>query len=72
MTHDSRVNHYEKATNITNNNWETVNANFIAEILVSGIYHWREAAPTSTILKIQPQQQNAYTNPPLPTQIINP
>ena len=71
MAHNSRVNHYEKATNITNN-WETVNAHFIAEILVSGIYRWWEAAPTSPILKIQPQQQNAYTNPPLPTQIINP
>ena len=59
MTHDSRVNNkHEKATDITNNNWETIDAKFIAKILVSGIYLW-EAAPTLDILKMQPQHSLA-------------
>ena len=54
MTHDSRVNKHEKTTDTTNN-WETIGANFIAKILVSGIYLWRKVAPTLHISKIQPQ-----------------
>ena len=40
-------------------NWETIDANFIAKILVSGIYLWWEAAPTLDILKMQPQHSLA-------------
>ena len=58
MTHDSRVNKHEKATDITNN-WETIDAKFISKILVSGIYLWWEAAPTLDILKMQPQHSLA-------------
>ena len=68
MTHDSRLNNHEKATNIINRG-ETMDANFIAEILVSGNYPWQEAVPTLQILSLN---NKVLVLTHQPTQIINP
>ena len=68
MTHDSRLNNHEKATNIINRG-ETMDANFIAEILVSGNYPWQEAVSTLQILSLN---NKVLVLTHQPTQIINP